>query len=79
MSHTPHELHEEFPDLAARIHELKIGDPHFAKLADAYHDLNRTVHRMETGIEAVAEQVIEEMKKKRLALKDDISALLSKV
>jgi uncharacterized protein YdcH (DUF465 family) len=79
MSHTPHELHEEFPDLATRIHDLKIGDPHFAKLADAYHDLNRTVHRMETGVEAVAEQVIEEMKKKRLALKDDISTLLNKV
>lgn len=76
MSHTPHELHEEFPHLAARIRELKTGDVHFAQLADAYHDLNRAVHRMETGVEAVADAVLEDFKKKRLAMKDNIAALL---
>jgi len=34
------------------------------------------VHRMETGLEAVADDVLEDFKKKRLALKDDIAALL---
>ena len=32
MSHTPHELHAEFPEHEARIHELKESDAHFAKL-----------------------------------------------
>jgi len=32
MTHTPHELAEEFPDHAQKIHELKVSDAHFARL-----------------------------------------------
>ena len=78
MSHTPHELHEEFPEQADKIHQLKVGDAQFAGLASAYHDLNRAVHRMETGIEAVADDVLEDTKKRRLALKDEIAARLTR-
>jgi uncharacterized protein YdcH (DUF465 family) len=77
MSHTPHELLEEFPQAAAALTALK-ADPHFNKIADAYHELNRAVHRMETNIEAVADQVLEEAKKKRLELKDQIAAFLDR-
>ena len=77
MSHTPHGLSQEFPHAAAAITALK-ADPHFAKLANAYHELNRTVHRMETNLEAVADSILEDTKKKRLALKDQIAALLEK-
>ena len=45
MSHTPHELAEEFPDKIDVMHELKQSDQHFAKLADEYHEVNRAVHR----------------------------------
>ncbi len=45
MSHTPHEIHDEFPQLADRINELKQCDGHFARLASEYHALNRAVHR----------------------------------
>ena len=79
MSHTPHQLHEEFPQDAAKIHALKIADARFAKLADTYHDLNRSVHRMETGIEAVADEFLEDLKKRRLELKDQIAALIARV
>ena len=77
MSHTPHALSEEFPEAAAAITALK-ADPHFSKLAQAYHELNRTVHRMETNLEAVADDILEEAKKMRLALKDEIATLLQK-
>lgn len=77
MTHTPHELHEEFPDKAAKIHALKTSDPHFAKLAEAYHDLNREIHRMETDIEPAGDEAMEEAKKKRLALKDELAALIA--
>jgi uncharacterized protein YdcH (DUF465 family) len=77
MGHTPHELHEEFPAARSALSALK-ADPHFSKLADAYHELNRTVHRMETDVEAVADHVLEEAKKKRLELKDQIAALLDR-
>ena len=36
MSHTPHELSEEFPEQGQRIHELKQADAHFAELVDEY-------------------------------------------
>lgn len=78
MTHTPHELAEEFPDQAARISELKQSDAHFAKLADEYHELNRAVHRAETNVEPVEELAEVEMRKKRAALKDEIWAMLSK-
>ncbi len=77
MSHTPHELHEEFPEFADRIHALKASDRHFARLADEYHRLNRTVHRAETDIEPTSDEHLEEMKKQRLKLKDEIFALLN--
>jgi len=77
MSHTPHELAEEFPEHAQRIHDLKQSDAHFAKLAEDYHELNRQIHRMETEVEPVATHVEEDVRKKRVALKDTIAAYLT--
>ena len=78
MSHTPHELAEEFPELVDTMHTLKSKDAHFAKLADEYHDLNRAVHRAETDVEPTDDAHMAEMRKKRLALKDEIYAALKK-
>ena len=76
MSHVPHELAEEFPDKAEKIHALKESDAHFRKLFDDYHEVNRAIHRAETNVEptdALNETV---MRKKRMALKDEIAAML---
>jgi uncharacterized protein YdcH (DUF465 family) len=78
MSHTPHELHEEFPEHADKISVLKQSDAHFAKLADAYHVLNREIHRAETNVEPMEELTEVQKRKERAALKDDIYAILSK-
>ena len=77
MSHTPHELHEEFPEHADKISALKQSDAHFAKLADEYHEVNRAVHRAETNVEPVEELTEVQMRKQRSALKDQIYRLLS--
>ncbi len=77
MSHTPHELHEEFPEHADRIHALKTGDAHFGKLFDEYHEVNRAVHRAETDVEPTDDVNLENMRKQRMVLKDEIYALLS--
>ncbi|MBS0126586.1 YdcH family protein [Thetidibacter halocola] len=77
MSHTPHELHEEFPHLAARITELKTHDAHFARLAEEYHDLNRQIHRAETNIEPMEDLAETALRKQRAALKDQIYAMLT--
>lgn len=76
MSHVPHELHEEFPEMADRIHDLKMNNNHFAKLADRYHELNRTIHRMETDVEPTSDETLEDLKKQRLHLKDEIADML---
>lgn len=77
MSHTPHELTEEFPDAVKRIHELKTNDPHFARLADQYHELNREIHRIETDVEPASDEHQTELRKKRMYLKDHIATILT--
>jgi uncharacterized protein YdcH (DUF465 family) len=76
MSHTPHELHEEFPETADRILAVKTSARHFTRRADAYHHLNRDIHRAESDIEPSGDAHLEEMKKQRLTLTDDIFARL---
>ncbi len=72
MTHTPHELAEEFPAEAAKIQALKAGDAHFAKLADEYHTVNRAVHRAETRIDLITEEDEEALRRRRAHLKDHI-------
>lgn len=78
MSHTPHELAQDFPEYADKLHALKESDGHFARLADEYHEINRAVHRAETNVEPMEELAEVEMRKKRAALKDEIYGILSK-
>ena len=76
MTHTPHELAADFPEFAERITELKETDAHFAKLAAAYHDVNREVHRAETDVEPTSDEHVAELRKKRMALKDELYGML---
>jgi uncharacterized protein YdcH (DUF465 family) len=76
MSHTPHELHAEFPEKTEKLHQLKTSNAHFAKLADAYHDVNREIHRIETDVTPTSDEVLETLKKQRLKLKDEIAGML---
>lgn len=76
MSHTPHELAEEFPEFKEKIHKLKMSDAHFKKLAKRYHKNNRKIHRFESGEKATSDFHLEDLKKKRLYLLDIISHIL---
>ncbi|WP_212525352.1 YdcH family protein [Actibacterium sp. MT2.3-13A] len=77
MSNTPHELAEEFPDQVEAIHDLKTKNAHFAKLVEEYHEVNRAVHRAETNVEPTDELHEGELRKQRLALKDEIARMLA--
>ena len=77
MSHTPHELAEEFPDKVERMHALKEEDAHFRRLFDEYHDVNRAIHRAETNVEPTDQFTEERMRKQRLHLKDEIARMLA--
>jgi uncharacterized protein len=74
--HLAHQLTEEFPDAVQILHVLKEQDSHFAHLAETYDKVNETVQRMEANIEPADDFTMEKLKKKRLALIDEIAALL---
>ena len=76
MSHTPHELAEEFPEAVDKMHALKTSNAHFARLSDEYHEINRKIHRIETDIEPASDAYQTELRRKRMELKDEIYALL---
>jgi uncharacterized protein len=77
MSHTPNPLDEDFPDMAERMHALKTSNNRFARLLEEYHELNRDIHRIETRVEPTSEEVEEELKRRRLRLKDEIAQMLA--
>ncbi|MBB5516247.1 hypothetical protein FHS89_002273 [Rubricella aquisinus] len=76
MSHVPHSLNEHFPDAAEQIHLLRLNDPHFSKLDEAYDDINRSIHRAETDVEPTDDFHMTQMRKQRMHLLDVISAYL---
>ena len=78
MSHTPHELADEFPNDHALLHELKLKDHHFVTLSERYHEVNGEIHRIESGIENTSDEYAEALKKKRLGLIDEISGIIAK-
>lgn len=76
MKNTPHELPEAFPEHVETLHRLKTENAHFAKLADEYHEVNRQVHRGETDVEPMSDEHMIDLRKRRLHLLDEISAML---
>jgi uncharacterized protein YdcH (DUF465 family) len=77
MTHVPHDIAADFPDLAGRIHDLKQSDGHFARLLGEYDEINAKVHRAETNIEPMAQEGETELRKKRAALKDELYRMLT--
>lgn len=75
---TEHPLITELPELRDKIHELKVNDHHFAKLFTEYHDIDHELHRIEQEIETPSDAYTEDLKKKRLQLKDQLYAMLTK-
>lgn len=78
MSHTPHQLAADFPDYAGKIHELRQSDAHFAHLVSQYDAVNEIVHKAEANLEPMDDLDLEEKRKERVRLKDEIYALLSR-
>jgi len=76
--HTPNELTQIFARDRELVSRLKQADAHYARLADEYHEINREVHRIESEAEAASDERTESLKKKRLALLDEITAIVTK-
>ena len=76
MSVEHHDLHHDFPELRDRIHELKMSDPHFRRLFDEYHELTRSIEKMEDEVTPVTTRTEEEAKIRRVHLKDELYRML---
>lgn len=76
--HTPNELTEIFKRDRELVTKLKGSDAHFVRLAEEYHAINRQVHRIEAETEAASDERTETLKKQRLALLDEITAIVTK-
>jgi len=71
-----HDLIHELPEFKDKIHSLKMSNKHFAHQFEKYHEIDHEVRRIEEGIENTSDEYLEELKKKRLALKDELFAML---
>ncbi len=71
-----HDLVHELPEHRDTIHNLKLTNNHFARLFNEYHEVDHEVHRIETGIENTSDDYLEERKKVRLYLKDELYRII---
>lgn len=71
-----HDLAHEFPQYLEKITQLKASDAHFSSLVAHYDGYNHTVTQYEQGKEAIADDALEVLKKKRLDVKDEIYQIL---
>ncbi len=76
MSHTPHDLSEEFPEASRKIGRLKGMDAHFARLVERHDAVNHEIHLAESQVRPTDDFHAAELRKTRLALLDEIARLL---
>ena len=71
-----HDLAHEFPEYRDQIHQLKMTNQHFSNLFEEYHDVDHEVRRIEMEIETTSDDYLQNRKKRRLFLKDELYAIL---
>lgn len=71
-----HELQADFPEYVELIAELRHRDAKFQALVDSYSRTNSEVVRAEEADVPMSDFRFEELKKRRVYLKDEIYGLL---
>ena len=61
-----------FPEYSELISQLIASDRHFLNLINKHNEMSRRVEDMEAGIEPATHEEIETLKKKKLAIKDEV-------
>jgi uncharacterized protein len=62
--------------MAERTHEKTTKD-HVARLIEEYHEVNRAIHRVETGEQRASDEVVEGLKRRRRTLRDEMAQILA--
>jgi uncharacterized protein YdcH (DUF465 family) len=76
MFNETHHFVEEFPEFKENIIQLKLNNRHFKKMLDEYEVVEKKIHSIEQDVRAVSDEYSEELKKKRVKLKDKLYAIL---
>jgi len=71
-----HHLETEFPEFSDAIEELRGRDPRFSDLYDEYARVDEEVWRIEEQIDTPSDTYTEDLKKKRVRLKDELYTML---
>lgn len=71
-----HDIEIEFPELRDKIQALRTQHNGFARLYDGYGAVNRAIRKVEMGGAVMTETELEELKKQRIKLKDDLVRML---
>lgn len=70
------DLAHDFPEMKEAIHLLKSNDAHFKKLFEQFEAIAKELHRADDGAGGMSDAHAEELKKQRLALKDEMYQML---
>lgn len=71
----PHAINREFPALASAVAQLKATNHHFAQLLARHDAIDAQITKDEMGIAPMGDIPLEDSKKQRLGLKDEIYRL----
>ncbi|MDA7085088.1 YdcH family protein [Pseudomonas sp. SA3-5] len=71
-----HPLSREFPQFESQMRSLLQVDGHFARLVEEYDQLDKRIYEVLGGRVAMDELQLQGLKMQRVALKDEIEALL---
>lgn len=76
MQNEEHDLLYELPEHRDAIHALKSKNAHFARMFDEYNEINSEIQRIEAGVEPTSDFYLEDEKKRRLELKDQLYQMI---
>lgn len=76
MLHEHKSLEEEMPEFTAEIEKLRKENTHFEKLYTKLEKLDNEIHRHEADIEPISDEHMEDLKKDRLKIKDEMHNML---
>lgn len=71
-----HDLEQDFPEMKDAITVLKTGNAHFSRLYATYNRLTGKVEDLEEHDMPVSDFTLEDMKKQRVKLKDELYHML---
>jgi len=71
-----HRFADEFPEFSEAIHALKSSNFEFARLLKAYDETDAEIYRIEAQIETPSDAYTEELKIRRVHLKDRLYAMV---